>query len=55
MRGNPEQGPKAGLTPRLQVYDAEAWFARATAAGASDAMRCDAMRLENMFWGDRDR
>ncbi len=40
MRGNPEQGPKAGLTPRLQVYDAEAWFARATAAGASDAMRC---------------
>lgn len=45
-------GPKArGGTPvsiHLQVEDADAWFARAVAAGASVRMP-----LADMFWGDR--
>ncbi len=38
----------SGLTLHLQVDDADAWFARAVAAGATASMP-----LENMFWGDR--
>ena len=41
-------GPPLGVTLHLQVDDAEAWFARAVAAGAAATMP-----LENMFWGDR--
>lgn len=37
-----------GLTLHLQVDDADAWFARAVAAGARAAMP-----LQDMFWGDR--
>ena len=37
-----------GITLHLQVDDAEAWFARAVAAGASVRMA-----LADMFWGDR--
>ncbi len=38
----------SGLTLHLQVDDADAWYARAVAAGATASMP-----LENMFWGDR--
>jgi PhnB protein len=38
----------SGLTLHLQVDDADAWFNRAVAAGATAVMP-----LENMFWGDR--
>lgn len=38
----------SGLTLHLQVDDADAWFARAVAAGATAVMP-----LEDMFWGDR--
>lgn len=38
----------SGLTLHLQVDDADAWFKRAVAAGATATMK-----LENMFWGDR--
>jgi PhnB protein len=41
-------GTPRGLTLHLQVDDADAWFARAVAAGAQVTMP-----LENMFWGDR--
>ena len=41
-------GPPLGVTLHLQVDDADVWFARAIAAGATVAMP-----LENMFWGDR--
>ena len=41
-------GPPSGVVLHLQVDDADAWFARAVAAGASVVMP-----LENMFWGDR--
>lgn len=41
-------GPPLGVTLHLQVDDADAWFARAVAAGATASMP-----LENMFWGDR--
>jgi PhnB protein len=38
----------SGVTLHLQVDNADAWFARAVAAGATPTMP-----LENMFWGDR--
>lgn len=38
----------SGLTLHLQVDDADAWFDRAVAAGATAAMP-----VEDMFWGDR--
>ena len=38
----------SGVTLHLQVDDADAWFERAVAAGASIVMP-----LDNMFWGDR--
>jgi PhnB protein len=41
-------GPPLGVTLHLQVDDADAWFARAVAAGAAATMP-----LEDMFWGDR--
>lgn len=37
-----------GLTLHLQVDDADRWFARAVAAGASERMA-----PADMFWGDR--
>lgn len=43
-----ESGPPDGVTLHLQVDDADAWFDRAVAAGASVVMP-----LDNMFWGDR--
>lgn len=43
-----ESGPPDGVTLHLQVDDADAWFERAVAAGASVVMP-----LDNMFWGDR--
>jgi PhnB protein len=47
----PEEADAAGgsgLTLHLQVDDADVWFDRAVAAGATVVMP-----LENMFWGDR--
>jgi PhnB protein len=41
-------GPPSGVTLHLQVDDADAWFARAVAAGATVKMP-----LQDMFWGDR--
>lgn len=38
----------SGVTLHLQVDDADTWFDRAVAAGATPMMP-----LENMFWGDR--
>lgn len=38
----------SGLTLHLQVDDANAWFDRAVAAGATTVMP-----LDDMFWGDR--
>jgi PhnB protein len=38
----------SGLTLHLQVDDADAWFDRAVAAGATASMP-----LQDMFWGDR--
>lgn len=46
--GEADSGPPRGLTIHLQVDDADAWFARATAAGAKVAMP-----LQDMVWGDR--
>ena len=43
-----DSGPPRGLTLHLQVDDADAWFARAVAAGAQAVMP-----LQDMFWGDR--
>lgn len=43
-----DEGPPSGVTLHLQVDDADAWFARAIAAGAKVKMP-----LEDMFWGDR--
>ena len=43
-----ESRPPDGVTLHLQVDDADAWFDRAVAAGASVVMP-----LDNMFWGDR--
>ena len=45
--GNTEAAP-SGVTLHLQVDDADAWFARAVAAGAEVIMP-----LADMFWGDR--
>src|SRR5687768_10517711 len=41
-------GVPAGVTLHLQVDDADAWFDRATEAGATVRMP-----LDNQFWGDR--
>lgn len=41
-------GKPDGVTLHLQVDDADAWFDRAVAAGASVVMP-----LDTMFWGDR--
>lgn len=41
-------GSPRGVTLHLQVDDADAWFARAVAAGATVSMP-----LADMFWGDR--
>ncbi|NIJ39079.1 PhnB protein [Sphingopyxis panaciterrae] len=43
-----ESSPPNGVTLHLQVDDADAWFERAVAAGATVIMP-----LDNMFWGDR--
>lgn len=40
--------PPAAVTLHLQVDDADAWFERATEAGATVAMP-----LADQFWGDR--
>lgn len=47
-RGGVPAGAPAGITLHLQVDDADAWFARAVAAGAEVRMP-----LADMFWGDR--
>ncbi len=46
--GATPEGPPAGTVLHLQVDDADAWFARAVAAGATVRMP-----LQDMFWGDR--
>ena len=46
--GATPEGPPAGTVLHLQVDDADAWFDRAVAAGASARMP-----LQDMFWGDR--
>jgi PhnB protein len=38
----------SGVTLHLQVDDADRWYDRAIAAGATSVMA-----PENMFWGDR--
>lgn len=43
-----DSGPPRGQTLHLQVDDADAWYARAVAAGATATMPPD-----DMFWGDR--
>ena len=43
-----DSGPPRGITLHLQVDDADAWFARAVAAGARVTMP-----LSDQFWGDR--
>ena len=45
--GQAQPAPSA-VTLHLQVDDADRWFERAVAAGATPTMP-----LENMFWGDR--
>ena len=45
--GEPTRKP-AATTLHLQVDDADMWFERATAAGATTTMP-----LDNAFWGDR--
>jgi PhnB protein len=48
MRGGVASAPPASVTLHLQVDDADAWFARAIAAGATATMP-----PQDMFWGDR--
>ncbi len=43
-----DYAPPAAMTLHLQVGDADAWFEKAVAAGATVRMP-----LENQFWGDR--
>lgn len=43
-----DSGSPRGVVLHLQVDDADAWFARAVAAGATVGMP-----LTDMFWGDR--
>ena len=43
-----DSGTPRGVVLHLQVDDADAWFARAVAAGATATMP-----LADMFWGDR--
>ncbi len=47
-RGGAEAAPPAGVTLHLQVDDADAWWDRAVAAGATVKAP-----LADMFWGDR--
>ncbi len=42
------EGPPTGTVLHLQVDDADRWFDRAVAAGATVRLP-----LQNMFWGDR--
>jgi PhnB protein len=46
--GATPEGLPAGTVLHLQVDDADAWFERAVAAGATVRMP-----LQDMFWGDR--
>nr|WP_295661405.1 VOC family protein [Polymorphobacter sp.] len=46
--GATPEGSPAGIVLHLQVDDADAWFERAVAAGATVRMP-----LQDMFWGDR--
>ncbi|UAJ11679.1 VOC family protein [Glacieibacterium megasporae] len=46
--GATPEGPPARTVLHLQVDDADAWFDRAVAAGATVRMP-----LQDMFWGDR--
>ncbi len=46
--GATPEGPPAGTVLHLQVDDADRWFERAVAAGATVRMP-----LQDMFWGDR--
>jgi len=46
--GGRESPDPGGFTLHLQVGDADAWFARALAAGCEQTMP-----LETQFWGDR--
>lgn len=46
--GATPEGPPAGTVLHLQVDNADAWFERAVAAGATVRMP-----LQDMFWGDR--
>lgn len=46
-RGHDEPEPQ-GVTLHLQVDDADTWFARAVAAGATVTLP-----LDDQFWGDR--
>ena len=46
--GATPEGAPAGTVLHLQVDDADAWFDRAVAAGATARMP-----LQDMFWGDR--
>jgi len=48
MRGGGEPGPPTGTTLHLQVDDADAWWNRALAAGATVRFP-----LADQFWGDR--
>ena len=48
MRGGAESPPPAGVMLHLQVDNADAWAARAVAAGAQITMP-----IADMFWGDR--
>lgn len=48
MRGGRPSGAPEAMVLHLQVDDADAWFARAAAAGAQVTMP-----LADMFWGDR--
>ena len=48
MTDNTNKAPTGGLTLHLPVDDADTWFVRAVAAGATSVMP-----LEDMFWGDR--
>jgi len=48
FRGGGEAPPPGGVTFHLQVDDADAWAARAIAAGAEVTMP-----VSDAFWGDR--
>ncbi|WP_293880001.1 VOC family protein [Sphingomonas sp.] len=48
FRGGATSPPPAAIVLHLHVDDADAWFERAVAAGATVKMP-----LQDMFWGDR--